>query len=280
MEIPHEPKECAFHIDSDKNETCMEDGVINKLREFAKNVKQIEVTDKKDTIIKLKKILNCDSESCILTKGEIKDFIGHDETSKQLATRYKPEGPFDSFAWFSNINIDNVLKQISKKYKDKKFLHIEFQMRDFEKVGGTLSRIDLAEEYKNNGVRCFGVVFNTDYSSGNGQHWFSIFGNFHTEPFTIEYFNSAGDEPLPEIASWMKKTKHHLEKTLGKKVNDIVVTKIINQSDNHSCGSYSLYYIISRLEDVPYEYFTKNKIGDSLMHKFRKNYLFRKSSAK
>ena len=46
-----------------------------------------------------------------------------------------------------------------------------------------------------------------------------------------------------------------MEKTLNKKVEDVVVTKIVNQADNHSCGSYSLYYIISRLEGVPYSHF-------------------------
>ena len=193
MDIPKQPNECAFHLkkSDDADEPCMEDKVVKKLQEFVQTNKNITVQDKSDTIDKLKEVLNCDTESCILTKGEIKNFLGHHEADKQLETRYKPEGPFDSFEWFSNVNIDNVLKQVAKKYKEKKFLHIEFQMRDFEKVGSSLAKIDLANEYKNNEVRCFGVVFNTDYSSGNGQHWFAIYGNFHTEPFTLEYFNSS-----------------------------------------------------------------------------------------
>jgi hypothetical protein len=268
-----DPTECAFHINAKKN-YCMEDSVIDELKNYAKE-KKLVVNDNKDTIKKLMDIHDCKNESCLLTKSNIIDVIGNDNAEKQLKERFKPEGPFDSFEWFSNVNIDDVLKQISIKYKEKKFLHIEFQMRDFEKVGSELSRIDLAKEYTN-GIRCFGVVFNTDYSSGRGQHWFSIFGNFKAEPFTIEYFNSTGQDPLPEISHWMKKTKHHMEKNLDKKVNDIVVSKIANQSDNHSCGSYSLYYIISRLEDVPYNHFTKNKIGDATMHTFRKNYLFRR----
>ena len=167
------------------------------------------------------------------------------------------------------------MKQIERKYKSKNFLHIEFQMRDFEKANGSLSKIDMVEEYKK-GVRCFGVIFNTDVSSGNGEHWFAIFGDFSKTPLTIEYFNSSGDDPLPEIAKWMKDTKNKLEKELKKPAKDVIVTKLINQEDNHSCGSYSLYYIISRLEGVPFEYFTKNIIGDKKMHEFR-YHLFRKS---
>ena len=277
MELPKNPKECAFHIDVDgKKEICMEDAIIDELKTYATNIKKLNVSGKKDTIDKLKEVLDCQTESCILTKSEIKDAIGHDKAVKQLDERFKPEGPFDSDQWFSNINIDKVLDQIAIKYKKKKFLHIEFQMRDFEKVGGELSKIDLAKEYER-GIRCFGVVFNTDYSAGNGQHWFAIYGNFSKEPFTIEYFNSTGQAPLPEISSWMKKTKHHMEKTLNKKVEDVAVSKIVNQADNHSCGSYSLYYIISRLEGVPYSHFSKTKIGDAVMHEFRKHHLFRQS---
>lgn len=279
MELPKQPKECAFHIDVDgKKDICMEDDIIDELKLYATNIKKLNVTGKKDTVNKLKEVLDCQTESCILTKSEIKNAIGVDKAEKQLESRFKPEGPFDSNKWFSNINIDKVLDQIAIKYSDKKFLHIEFQMRDFEKAGGELSRIDLAKEYEK-GIRCFGVVLNTDYSSGNGQHWFSIFGNFHKEPFTIEYFNSTGEAPLPEISAWMKKTKHHMEKTLGKNVNDIIVTKIVNQSDNHSCGSYSLYYIMSRLDGVPCEHFSKTKIGDKVMHEFRKHHLFRQSKS-
>ena len=146
-------------------------------------------------------------------------------------------------------------------------------MRDFEKYNTKLANMDFAQKYKE-GFRRFGVVFNTDYSSGKGQHWFAVYGDFTKEPFTIEYFNSTGDNPLPELVSWMTKVKHHMSKVLKKKVNDVVVSKNANQKDNHSCGSYSLFYIISRLNDVPYKYFTNTIIGDTLMHEFRKN-LFR-----
>jgi hypothetical protein len=273
MDLLKETNECAFNIEA-KSGVCMDDTIVNKLEKYATDVKNLIVKRGKDTIDKLKNIFNCKNESCLLTKSEIKDVIGHGTAENQLDNRFKPEGPFDSNEWFSNVNIDKVLEQIAIKYKEKKFLHIEFQMRDFESTGSELSKIDLAKEY-NNGVRCFGVVFNTDISSGRGQHWFSIFGDFNSEPFTLEYFNSTGQDPLPEISQWMKKTKHHMEKTLDKKVNDIIVSKISNQSDNHSCGSYSLYYIISRLDDIPYKYFTKNKIGDTTMHTFRQHHLFR-----
>lgn len=270
MEFSKSVSECAFHINSD---TCLEDKVINELTTFATNIKSIK-GNPTTVIKKLKKEYNCTNESCLLTQTEIVNKLGNDVVEKQLRERFKPEGPYNSNEWFSNFNIDDVLSQIETKYRYKKFLHISFQMRDFEKSGGELSKIDLVQKYKE-GIRCFGVVFNTDYSHGNGLHWFAIFGDLNKEPFTIEYFNSSGEEPLPEISKWMKDTKNKF-KLAGKDANDIVVTKIVNQRDNHSCGSYSLYYIISRLDGVDSTYFTNNKIGDELMHEFRKNYLFRK----
>jgi len=277
METVKQTDDCAYGLKKNKGDICMEEAVVDKLKKFMEKDKKIVVKNSIDVINNLKKIYNCKYESCLLKQNEIVDVIGDNEVSNQLYSRFKPHGPYDSTQWFSNVNIDKVLDQIADKFKHKKFLHIEFQMRDFADTGGTLSRIDLAEEY-NKGMRCFGVVFNTDKSSGSGEHWFSIFGDLSKEPFTIEYFNSAGGQSyddLPEISLWMKDTRNYLCKKLSKKAIDVVVTSIVNQSDNHSCGSYSLYYILSRLEGTPYKYFEKNKIGDKLMHEFRFN-LFRK----
>ncbi len=272
MELSKNPVECAFHIDQ-KNSVCMEDKIINELRNFAKNIKKLFVNDAKDTINKLKHVYDCNTESCLLTKNEIIDTIGHEQALNQLKERFKPEGPLDKTTWFSNVNIDDVLEQIKKKYKDKKFKHISFQMRDFQETGGELAMTDFTEEY-NNGIRCFGVVFNDDKSSGNGTHWTAMFGDFSREPFTIEHFNSSGAGPKNEIREWMNKTKHKLEKELGKKVEVKEVSKIQHQKDNSSCGPYSLYYIISRLENIPFIAFEKNRIPDNVMWDFR-HHLFR-----
>jgi len=280
MNLEKNITECAFHIEPDKNGICVEDDVANELIKHAKNIKNLVVKDKKDAIVKLKKVYNCETESCLLENDEIINSLGRDTVMEQLKSRFKPEGPYDSYDWFSNSNIDDVLKQVEEKYKDKHFLHVEFQMRDFEAVGSTLAKTDLAEKYKE-GIRCFGVVFNTDKSSGRGQHWFSIFGDFSGEgtkedPLTIEYFNSSGEAPLNEISSWMKKTKDHMNKVLNKEVKCLYDINIANQQDNHSCGSYALYFILSRLAGISYDYFKNNKIGDKTMHEFRKMHLFRR----
>lgn len=287
-----ETRECAFGVNS---KVCAEPSVVRKLEPLA-NSKGVDsavhgvdgaLTEQKErdsasdttsaekTMDTLKERFKCVNESCLFEKQEIKDIIGADEAARQLAIRFKPIGPWDSDDWFSNVDIDSVLKQIAGLYKSKNFKHIKFQMRDFDEVKSELAHINFVHEYNNN-IRCFGVVFNTDYSTGKGKHWYAIFGDFSSEPFTIEYFNSSGEDPQPEIHSWMEKTKNLMKKELNKEVELVVVTKIVNQRDNHSCGSYSLYYIISRLEGKDWKFFRNNKIGDEVMHNLRKNHLFRK----
>jgi hypothetical protein len=265
--------ECSFDLESD--DICMDDSTIKIIRNFASTKKNINAPDKKEVIDKLQQIYQCESESCLLKQDEIRNVVGESVSDEQLKTRFKPAGPWDTFDWLSNFNIDDVLDQVTKKHADKNFLHIPFQMRDFEKANSELSNIDFVEKY-NSGVRCFGVVFNTDLSSGNGKHWFCIYGDMSESPLTIEYFNSSGEPPLTEIDTWMKKTKHSLEKGLNKPVEDIVVSKIQYQKDSHSCGAYSLYYILSRLSGSKVSDFKKNYINDELMHEFRKH-LFRKT---
>jgi hypothetical protein len=272
MELEKTPNECAFGLES--GDICMDDTTIKKIKDFASK-KKINASDGKEVIDKLKQIYNCDSESCLLNKDEIRDVIGETVAQTQLKTRFKPPGPWDTFNWLSNFNIDEVLDQISTKHSDKNFLHIPYQMRDFEQAQTELSNIDFVEKYKT-GVRCFGVVFNTDLSSGQGKHWFCIYGDMSKSPMTIEYFNSSGELPLTEIDTWMKRTKHLLEKGLNKPVQDMIVSKVQYQNDNHSCGAYSLYYILSRLSGANVSDFKKNHINDKLMHEFRKH-LFRKT---
>lgn len=277
MELPKNPIECAFHVETINNSICMETDIVKELQTFAKNVKKLKMSNEKDTIEELKNIYDCKSESCLLTKDEIIEAIGYNKVTEQLKERFKPEGPLDKNTWFSNINIDDVLTQIEKKYQHKKFKHIPFQMRDFQEIGGKLAVTDFVKEYQN-GIRCFGVVFNDDKSTGGGSHWTAMFGDFSEEPFTIEHFNSSGAGPKNEMREWMIKTKHKLEKELNKKVEVKEVSKIQHQTDNSSCGPYSLYYIISRLEGVPFITFEKKRIPDSVMWEFRK-VLFRSTSA-
>ena len=269
--------ECAFN--SDKNsgkERCSPDEIIIQLKKF---VAEKKLGDDSKPIDVLKQKYNCDSESCVLSQSEIKSFINTKDlnisTSEMMNKYFKPKGPRNSTEWLSNFDIDDVLRQVQQKFEEKYLSHIPFQMSDFAKTQTELAKFDWPKKYQN-GARTFGVVINTDNSKGNGIHWFAMFGDFqdHNEVFTIEYFNSSGEPPLDEIMVWIKEAKHKWASSFDKPINDVMLDKIRHQSDDHSCGVYSLYYIISRLEGVPSKRFNESRIPDEVMHLFRK-YLFR-----
>ena len=286
MDFPQDISECAF---GSNLAICSPNSIINEFKSVLRsmNIKVSNVDTDASIINKIKSATHCDTESCVLNNDMVQAKIGADNAKVALDTNFKPFGPADNFNLLSNINIDNVLKQLELAHKDEHFLHIPFQMRDFDafKTGifktkdktDNLADIDLIQHYKD-GMRCFGVVFNTDVSSGGGLHWFSIFGDLRKKPFSIEYFNSSGNLPLVEINKWMIDVRHRFIDELSldeKDIEVVIVSRIIHQSDDHSCGIYALYYILSRILGVPYSHFSTHRIPDELMHKFRK-YFFRK----
>jgi hypothetical protein len=260
--------ECAHHIKK-KGEFCAPDAVVNKIKATIQ-----DKSNYKNILSSLKNKYQCETEVCVLEKPEIKSIIGADVDSIIL-DNFKPKGPRNNNKWFSNYDIDDVLKQIQKKYTNKNFYHIPFTMIDFEKTGSELATLDWPKKYSE-GYRCFGTVLNTDKHTGNGEHWFAIFASFQDddEEFTIEYFNSSGELPMNEIVVWMKRVKHEWGPYFKEPILDICVTRIANQKDFWNCGSYSLYYNISRLDGIPHSYFKNNEIGDHNMQEFRK-FLFR-----
>lgn len=266
--------ECAFHVNT---KVCTP---IDYLKKILKNVGQdarfAESDGAEAALSKLKKHMNCPTEECVIESAESKELISYSDKQTILKNFFKPMGPDKESAWLSNFEIDDVLDQIEKKYPS--FLHLYFHMRDFAKNQPgylNLATLDWPAEMKK-GKKQFGVIINTDSSRGNGIHWFAIFGDFSRQPYTIEYFNSSGEQPLSEISAWMREAGARWAAELGVYIPQVIVSDIIYQDDNYSCGTYSLYYIMSRLSGTELSYFTDNKniINDSLMRQFRR-YIYR-----
>lgn len=286
MELTNKPSECAFH--SNKSDVCSPAEAIQSIKKFLEK-SDIKASGAAEIIEIAKEKTGCDAESCLYKKKEIKEQLEKDQVEVPISEVFKPKGPAFTTDWLSNVHIDEVLDQLEKKHPE--FLHIPYQVRDFAKIApseqllsrlpeeereklkkSNLKTIDFYEQFKK-GKTKFGTVVNTDYSSGRGIHWFAIFVDLSGETNTVEYFNSSGENPLSEIQVFLDYTKHKLEKETGKKTK-ITINRIQHQTDGHSCGPYSLYYIISRLSGVPYMTFHTQVIPDEAMVEFRKH-LFR-----
>lgn len=269
--IFNQPSECA--IDKKQGPVCSPKSVVGKMADFAKaKGVVIQSTHPEKIVGTMKELMDCNSESCVLRNPEFVKFAQINKIDGILNEFFKPEGPSTDFAWLNNSNIDNVLDQLQNKFPG--FLHIPYQMRDFEKVGTELATVDLAKEFSN-GTKSFGVILNTDYSSGNGIHWYCLFGEKKNGKIILEYFNSSGQPPLPETQAWLQKTKHYLQSKLGVTVEIKYSTGVEFQRDKHSCGVFSLMYIWLRLEGIPNNWFKVDTFTDDMMHQARK-ILFRK----
>lgn len=255
--------ECAHYLHNRKS--CIPKDITEKIAQV------LSISNKNEQYIidEAKNKLNCDTEVCVLQNYKVQDKLGYGLIARLLHDNFKPFGPRENWKdWLSDSNIDENLKQFAKLPDCLHFHPIPFQMRDFQENGTELATINFKQKY-DSGCKTFGVVLNTDYSTGKGMHWFSIFLDFRVEPFTIEYFNSSGEKALPEIKEWMIKTKHKLQMLFSKPICDIEVSKIQHQFDNSSCGVYSIYYIYSRLKNIPWKNFRDTRVPDKKMHDFR-----------
>lgn len=272
-EFIQNPSECAF--DKEQSGVCSPDHVIEAMRGLIKaksgNAGAIDGAGPSGTaaeaiVAKAKDITGCKSEACVIESKEFNMFanINHDQVLEEF---FKPKGPDTRFGLLSNFNIDHVLAQLNKKYPD--FLHIPFQMRDFEAEKTELAKTDLAKEFAG-GIRCFGVVMNTDWSSGRGIHWYCLYGEKTGDRITLDYFNSSGRPPLPETQTWLHKNKHMLESKTQTPVDIRYTNGVRFQDDEHSCGVYCLMYILFRLDGVGHRSLNPRNFGDPIMHKARK----------
>lgn len=270
LKLPEEANECVIK----SNKICSNKETIDSMKIFLEKIgKKIKENDKIKILDEMKNIMNCKSESCVITSKTFVDFVGNDKTIKNIRN-FMPSGPSHTNTWLSNKNIDEVLEIYKNIYSDEHFYHIPYQLIDFETTQTELSKFDPIAEY-DKGMRTFGVIINTDKSGGNGLHWFAIFGDFRNPSlFTIEYFNSVPMPEQEEIRKWVYKIKHKISKQSNIPVEFIRVNRLKHQTDSHSCGPYSLYYIWCRLNKVDYNYFNEYEVGSYLMKKFRK-YLFR-----
>ena len=265
-EVTNVKSECNF---ADKEKAvCAPSAIVDHMHAYVKD-KGIVIEYKTPVYIvnKMKDLLNCKSESCIIKHPNFIEFAKLSNIEDVLNKFFRPDGPATHFGLLSNFNIDDVLDQLVKRFPERKFLHIPYQMRDFEKVGTRLATVDLAEEFKTHDT--FGCVLNTDYSTGRGIHWFCIFGEKYRDKIVLEYFNSSGKEPLPEIQAYLHKNKHYLEKSMKLPVEIKYNTGVQYQRDEHSCGVYSVMYIYSRLSGVAFQEIKTEQFNDDLMHKAR-----------
>ena len=219
----------------------------------------------------------CDKESCWLKQQFVKG-----ELNRELRTAFAPEAPQkwkkNPNEWLSSNDITAVMKQYENKYKCFTFIGpspIDYntQKRYGECVWEELCHFSLEKELRS-GKKKIGVIFNLDPHYKGGSHWVSLFIN--VEKSLIFYFDSVGQKAPAKIKEFVK------DVTLqGKQLTSRPAIKFEydenhpfeHQQEDTECGIYSLFFIISLLEDTHSErYFKTNLITDKCVERFRKIY--------
>jgi len=236
------------------------------------------------------------TELCILNKLNKK--VNDKETKlnikKAIITYFKPiTKSYDKNHWLNNSEIDQVQHQLKTLFPG--YYYSNIHMIDLVMLNPTheniidynikcIKDINFIDECKrennfltyNGDLKNYGIVCNTDLSSGGGIHWFSIFIDFTSDSsYNIEYFNSSGyDIRNKKFKEYFLNLADEITREV-KQCNFIKVTDIQHQrEDTANCGSYALFYIWKRLNGTPYSYFAENKIKDEHMEEFRK-FLYR-----
>lgn len=282
--------ECVLHINGE-NGVCVPKPTVNKVRKFLVSLgsykdSQVQNLSDEEVIKSAKIALGVEKESELYKHDKMQEFMGgHAEARKTLEDYFKAEGPATGTALLDNFNIDETLakwaKHSQKLFKGNKFFHITFQMIDFAERKTELTKLDIARLMRD-GYKSFGVVLNTDKSTGGGKHWFALYGDLNhsgseSDPIQIEYFNSSGNPPMREVANWLEATQHDLLKNAGINAEVVISANRRLQQSMTECGVWSLMYILSRLKGHPPDWYYKTNANDKDMIDVRA-FLFREAS--
>jgi hypothetical protein len=174
--------------------------------------------------------------------------------------------------WLSSLDIDAVEKEFMHMFK--KYHYIGAIPIDFDKKSKTGSCVVSAlcsmniKQLYDNGTRKIGIVFNTDVSTGPGQHWIAVFVDIDPkyENARMTYFDSYSKQPEPEIQRLMARWKEQWDSTkIHSKPMELSFNKTRHQYEDSECGMYCLYFHFCCLVGIPME----KRVPDDVVRSFR-----------
>jgi hypothetical protein len=254
-DIPVRKNECGIHVAEIKDAVCSDTATVQKIKEQF----LIDASDPHEIVEKAKTKTSCEDERCVVEKIN----SSYAEKRKMLEAFYVP-GPSKSKEWLSNVHIDGTLKQLQRKFPH--YYHIEFHMINFDRYSvKPLNKltVEFIEDLIKRQYKCIGCVINTDTYGNSGIHWFCIYIDLTTTPWTMEYFDSGSGPIRDSLCKLYKKIK-------DRSVIVNVSADFNHQNSSSECGLYATWYIYARLHGIPYTEFQKNKVSDHYMYKLRK----------
>jgi hypothetical protein len=264
------------------NTTCYTNNALTSIRDTYNNnnISSKIISNNPQVILDelRSKISECTREDCWLNQFTKKE-------QKELEKKYfSPLQPVkwktNPTEWLSNIDILQVLTQYQDTYKNFKFIGptpIDFDYvpnRNGLCVWQELCTFSL-KKIVDDKINKIGIIFNLDKHNESGSHWVSLFVDIK-ERF-IFYFDSAANaipNEIKNLISLITSQSNELNIPLHFHSN----SSNQHQKGNTECGMYSLYFIITMLDNTSLttkqkiNIFKRGNIKDKFVESFRLKY--------
>tara|TARA_Y100001935_G_scaffold208345_1_gene177854 strand:- start:1118 stop:2014 length:897 start_codon:yes stop_codon:yes gene_type:complete len=258
--------------------TCYTSDTLKKMKQLW-NLRHpdatIDETEDRDIWEALKDNMSdvCNSEKCWLRQK----FAKYDLPKELIAYTFAPTAPKlwikNPNEWLSSVDIEKVMHQYERKHKEFEFIGpspIDFDKRveDGQCVWNELCTFDLKKQLVRKKSK-IGFIFNTDPHYLSGSHWVSLFVDLNKK--NIFFFDSTGDDIPSEVKTLIERIVEQ-GREIGFEMKPLI-NKRAHQKGDTECGMYSLYMIITLLENkhTP-NYFMTHRISDAEMEKMRHVY--------
>jgi len=274
--------------ENDVEGSCLDDDIvikvgraINKLANDNKKLDKVDLSRSPEDIhgdicAQISKISKCSSEACWQKIKSLMKELGSDK--EEFIDSFKPQMPKswikDYNEWLSTFEIEDCLEQHLDA--DKNFYFYGAVPIDFSKCSvSNLCSFDM-KKHLDKGETKIGIVFNTDPSTKDGQHWISLYmdlGKHNNDYPGIYYFDSFGRKPPKEIKELIKKAQNQ-----GQKCNCepyYFYNDYSYQKRNSQCGMYAIHFIKKMLEGLSFEEYLNTKLTDQHMIDLRKDYFIK-----
>lgn len=283
----YKEKHCSPSINDVKG-SCLDDDIvikiaeaINRLSNHNNKLDKIDLSRTSEDIHgdickEISKISKCSSEACWQKIKILMQELGSNK--KLFIDSFKPKMPNswikDYNKWLSTTEIEDCLKQYIDK--DKNFYFYGAVPIDFKKCSVSELCSFNIKNHLDKGETKIGIVFNTDPSTEDGEHWISLYIDLgkHNNDFPgIYYFDSFGNKPPKEIKELIKKVQKQ-----GKKYNYepyYFYNDYAYQKKNSQCGMYAIHFIKKMLGGLSFIEYLNTKLDDSYMISLRNDYFIR-----
>ena len=126
--------------------------------------------------------------------------------SERLRSNYRPPHPEHVENWLSSKDIGRVMSDISKIYRDFRYVGMSFSDWDAPDYHNAPKSYNYRRAHQE-GARRFAIVFNTALHGTRGEHWVLLFAIFPKKSDTMRggtfYYNSLGREIPKKIKKYI-----------------------------------------------------------------------------